>query len=77
MTFEERITEGINGKYQGLNNGFKRINSFIFGIQRSCYMLIGGLSGAAKTTLLDFMLINAIQDANSKNIPINIFYYSS
>lgn len=76
MTFEERIKAGLNGDYQGLANGFDRINKYIFGIQRGCYTLIGGLSGAAKTTLVDFMLINAIQDAESKGIPINIFYYS-
>lgn len=76
MTFEERIQSGLNGDYKGLSNGLDRINRYIFGIQRSCYTLIGGLSGAAKTTLVDFMLINAIQDAESKNIPINIFYYS-
>lgn len=76
MTFEERVQEGLDGKYQGLANGFSRINRYIFGIQRGCYTLIGGLSGAAKTTLVDFMLINAIQDAERKNMPINIFYYS-
>jgi replicative DNA helicase len=76
MTFEERIQLGLNGQYEGLANGFDRINKYIFGIQRGCYMLIGGLSGAAKTTLVDFMLINAIQDAESKNIPINVVYYS-
>ena len=76
MTFEERIKEGLSGKYKGLSNGLDRINKYIFGIQRGCYTLIGGLSGAAKTTLVDFMLINAINDAESKNIPINIFYYS-
>ena len=76
MTFKERIQEGLNGKYQGLDNGLDRINKYIFGIQRGCYTLIGGLSGAAKTTLVDFMLINAITDAESKGIPINIFYYS-
>lgn len=76
MTFEERIKEGLNGKYSGLSNGLDRINKYIFGIQRSCYTLIGGLSGAAKTTFVDFTLINAIQDAEAKNIPINVFYYS-
>ena len=76
MTFEERIQEGLKGKYAGLDNGFSRINKYIFGIQRGCYYLLGGLSGAAKTTLVDFMLIKAIQDAESKGIPINIFYYS-
>lgn len=76
MTFEERVKEGLIGKYQGLKNGLSRINRYIFGVQRGCYTLIGGLSGAAKTTLVDFMLINAIKDANEKKIPINIFYYS-
>lgn len=76
MTFEERIKEGLEGKYEGLSNGLQRINKYIFGLQRGCYTLIGGLSGSAKTTLVDFMLINAIQDAQSKGIPINIFYYS-
>lgn len=76
MTFEERVNEGLQGRYKGLNNGFERINKYIFGIQRSCYMLIGGQSGAAKTTFVDYMLINAIQDSETNNIPINIFYYS-
>ncbi len=76
MTFEERLQEGLEGKYSGLSNGLERINNHIFGIQRSCYTLIGGLSGSAKTTLVDYMLLNAIQDAEAKNIPINIFYYS-
>ncbi len=76
MTFEERIRSGLDGKYEGLSNGLDRINNYIFGLQRSCYMLIGGGSGSGKTTLVDFMLISAIQDAISKNIPINIFYYS-
>lgn len=76
MTFRERIEDGLNGKFQGLSNGLDRINRYLFGIQRACYYLIGGLSGSAKTTLVDFMLINAIRDAEAKNIPINIFYYS-
>jgi replicative DNA helicase len=76
MTFKDRINDGLSGKYSGLSNGLDRINKYIFGIQRSCYTLIGGMSGAAKTTFVDFTLINAIQDAKYKNIPINIFYYS-
>ncbi len=76
MTFEERIQQGLNGGFQGLSNGLQRINKYIFGIQRSSYVLLGGLSGAAKTTFMDFMLINAIKDAEDKKIPINIFYYS-
>ncbi len=76
MNFKERILEGLKGKYHGLSNGLNRINDYIFGIQRGCYYLLGGLSGAAKTTFVDYMLINAIEDAQVKGIPINIFYYS-
>lgn len=76
MQFKNRIQDGLDGKYQGLANGLKRINKYIFYVQRACNTLIGGLSGAAKTTFLDFILLNAIQDAEAKGIPINIFYYS-
>lgn len=73
---KERIISGLKGDYEGLDNGLDRINDYIFGIQRSCFMLIGGLSGSAKTTLLDYMLLNAIEDAKVKNITLNIIYYS-
>jgi len=76
MTFRERVEEGLKGKYQGLDNGLGRINRYIFGVQRACYTLIGGLSGSAKTTLVDFIILNALEEAMSKNITINIFYYS-
>lgn len=76
MTLEERINDGLQGKYQGLSNGLDRINDYIFGIQRGCYYLLGGQSGTFKTSLADFMIFNAIQDADSKGISINIYYYS-
>lgn len=72
----ERIEAGLLGEYEGLSNGLNRINDYIFGVQRACYTLIGGLSGSAKTTYLDFTILNAIKDADSKGIPINVFYYS-
>lgn len=76
MTFRERVEEGLKGSYQGLENGLgKRINRYIFNVQRSCYTLIGGLSGSAKTTLVDFIILNALEDAIAKKVTINIFYY--
>ena len=71
-----RIQEGLNGKYQGLSNGFNTLNKYIFGIQRGTYYLIGGSSGTYKTTLLDYMVRNAIGNANNNQIKCNIFYYS-
>jgi len=76
MTFKERIQSGLDGKFKGLSNGFNRVNKYIFGLQRSCYYLIGALSGGGKSTLVDYMLLNAIQDAEAKGIPINVHYYS-
>lgn len=75
-SLEERIQQGLEGKFRGLKNGFKDINKYIFGIQRSCYTLIGGESGCYKTTLLDSMIANAIEDSIGNNIDLTIFYYS-
>ena len=71
---KERIYAGLTGDYEGLSNGLDRINDYIFKTQRACYYLIGGLSGSAKTTFLDFWILNAIEDADTKGIPINIIY---
>lgn len=76
MTLQERINAGLSGNYKGLNNGFNRLNNYIFGIQKSTYTLIGGLSGTFKTTLCDFMILNAIADADEKGIELDVFYYS-
>jgi hypothetical protein len=76
LNLEERISDGISGKYSGLANGFQRLNEVIFGIQRSTYYLLGGQSGTFKTTLCDFMILNAITDALKKGIKLNVFYYS-
>lgn len=73
---KERIEQGLKGEYSGLDNGLDRINQYIFGVQRACYTLLGGNSGSGKTTFVDFILLNAIADAEKKNIPINIIYYS-
>jgi replicative DNA helicase len=76
MSLKQRIQEGLEGKYTGLSNGFSDINKYIFGVQRKCYTLIGGASGSYKTTILDFIILNALIDAEKQGIPIDIFYYS-
>jgi replicative DNA helicase len=76
MSLRARIKDGLEGKYQGLSNGFRDINQYIFNVQRKCYTLIGGLSGTYKTTLLDFIILNAITDAERQGIPTDVFYYS-
>jgi len=73
---KKRINDGLEGKFKGLNNGFLRLNEYLFGFQRSVYMLLGGQSGTFKTTLADYMLLNAIEDAEAQGIEFNVFYYS-
>ena len=76
MGIRERIQEGLEGKFKGLSNGLNRINKYIFGLQKKCYLLLGGQSGTFKTTLADFMLINALIDAEKQGVKMNVFYYS-
>ena len=76
MQFEDRIRAGLSGDYEGLANGFNRINDYIYNVQRATYTLIGGLSGASKTTLVDFMILNALEDAETKGINVDVDYYS-
>lgn len=76
MSLRQRIDDGLAGKFEGLDIGFQRLSEVIFGIQRKCIMLIGGQSGSFKTTLLDFILLNALRDAEKKGITFNLFYNS-
>lgn len=76
MELKERIEKGLAGSFAGLDNGFDKLNRYIFGTQRGCYYLLGGLSGTFKTTLVDYILLNNIRDAEKKGIELNIFYYS-
>ena len=76
MSLKNRIQEGLEGKFAGLANGFERVNDYIFGVQRKSITLIGGQSGTFKTTLLDFIILNALEDAESKGIPFTLIYNS-
>lgn len=71
-----RIQSGLDGKFKGLHNGFDKLNDYIFGIQRGVITLIGGQSGVYKTTLLDFIVQNVLEDAERQRVSINLFYNS-
>ncbi len=77
MSLKDRVEDGKLGKFEGLNNGLgEKINNYIFGVQRKTITLIGAQSGCYKTTLLDFIVQNALQDAEAKGIKLNLFYNS-
>lgn len=75
-SLKERIQAGRDGKYKGLDNGLGDINKYIYDIQRGTYYLVGALSGAGKTTLVDYMLLTALEDAKKKGQHVEVFYYS-
>lgn len=76
MDFKKRFKEGLDGHYQGLDNGFNKINNYIFGQQKGCYVLLGGQSGTYKTTFTDFWVLNVLESADKSGIPLDLFYYS-
>ncbi len=75
-SLRDRIQAGKEGKYKGLDNGLGDINKYIYDIQRGTYYLIGALSGAGKTTLVDYMILTALEDAKKKGHKVDVFYYS-
>lgn len=76
MDLKEHIANGLAGYHTGLKNGHTGINNYIYGTQRATYTLYGGQSGAAKTTVVDFELLETLKDAEEQQIPLDVFYYS-
>jgi replicative DNA helicase len=72
----QRIKDGLEGKFEGLSMGLPKLESVIFGVQRGVIGLIGAGSGVGKSTLLDYMILKAIEDAETKGITLNVFYNS-
>jgi hypothetical protein len=73
---KERIKDGLEGRFEGLSMGLPKLSTVIFGVQRSTIGLIGAGSGVGKSTLLDYMILHALEDAENKGITLNIFYNS-
>src|SRR4051812_40901730 len=76
MSLERLISDGLEGKNIGLGNGLGSINEYIFGLQRGFYILLGGMSGTYKSLICDFIVQNAIVDAEKRDINLHVFYYS-
>lgn len=71
------VARGMAGKNVGLNNGLGRANEFIHGLQQGTGYLIGGASGAGKTTYADYIhLLCPYFDAKAKGIKFVVLYLS-
>lgn len=51
------LKRGIQGHNVGFDNGRTHINKYLHGTHKARYYLIGGESGAGKTTIADFMYV--------------------
>ena len=75
--FLVQLERGMDGQNIGLSNGLFHVNQYIYGTHKARYYLLGGESGAGKTTIGDFMyVLNAWQSAKAQGRPIKIFYLS-
>lgn len=55
MSFQQLIAEvsaGLDGRNGGIPMGFERLNRYV-SIRKSTYILVGGLTGSGKTSLVD------------------------
>lgn len=77
----DRIGKNRIHGFPCLDNGFNRLNEYIYGVQQSTNYLLGGNSGSGKTALCDQMFLNnpykfIKSEANVKNYKLKILYFS-
>jgi hypothetical protein len=76
MMLDDLIDRGLRGENRGLNSGLVGMNPYHYGVQQGKIYLIGADSGVGKTTLMDFMLLTAIKNAEMLGIPYVIDYFT-
>jgi hypothetical protein len=72
-----QLKRGIQGHNVGFDNGRTHLNKYLHGTHKARYYLIGGESGAGKTTIGDFMYVLRLWfAAKAMNRRIKIVYLS-
>lgn len=76
--FAQEFLKGQEGNNLGLyiGDGLKHFNDFIYGLQRGMAYGIAAAPKVGKSTFVDYAIINAILDAVSKGIDIEVTYFS-
>ncbi len=84
MSFEQlkvEVSKGLDGRNGGIPMGFERLNRYI-SIRKSTYILVGGLTGSGKTSLVDdAFVLNPYdwiisEDGRKSGIELEIIYRS-
>lgn len=79
-TLDKEVNDGLAGRSDGIPLGFDRLNRYI-GLRKSTYFLIGGNTGAGKTSFTDCaFVLNPFEFVKSKEnttgIKLKIIYRS-
>lgn len=76
--FQQEFIRGQKGNNIGLyiGDGLRSFNDFIYGLQRGMCYGIAAAPKVGKSTITDYIMLNAIEDALSKNIEIEVDYFS-
>lgn len=76
--FQQEFIKGQKGNNLGLyiGDGLRSLNEFIYGLQRGMAYGLAAAPKVGKSTITDYILINAIIDAISKGIEITVTYFS-
>jgi len=73
---DEEIQRGLLGQNVGLSNGLLTANKYLNNTQAGRIYLMGAESGIGKTTLVDLMVMKAVENALERDLPIKVFYFS-
>lgn len=76
--FQQEFLKGQKGNNLGLyiGDGLRSLNEFIYGLQRGMAYGLAAAPKVGKSTITDYIMINAIIDAIQKGIEIHVTYFS-
>lgn len=74
--FKKELEAGRQGRNIGISTGMPKLDSIIYGIQRTCLYLLASDSGSGKTTaMLDLFVYNLFKNKDNKNISILLYSF--
>lgn len=79
--YKQSLEEAWQGKNQGIPHRFSRLKTFIPSIQKGTYYLVGGESGAGKTSFADDLFVDSVlewylENKDKTNIKLDIRIFS-
>ena len=74
--FRKELEKGREGKNIGISTGMPKLDSIIYGIQRSCLYLLSSDSGSGKSSaMLDLFVYNLFKNNPGKKVSILLYSF--